>query len=278
MRLFLLCTLTMIAFAANSVLNRLALADGAMGPSGFAAIRLVSGAAVLVGLSVLTRGGVGWRRRGRLAGTLSLALYVIGFSFAYVSLPSGVGALVLFGGVQVTMFAGALMMGEAVPARRWLGAAMGFAGLLYLLWPGGGTAPALAGCVLMGAAALGWGTYSLLGRTADDPLQSTAANFALAAPLGLIVFAVLPDGVTARGVALAAVSGGLTSGLGYALWYAILPRLGAARAAVAQLTVPVIALAAGMAFLDEVLTPRFVIAALLVLGGVAISLTGGRRA
>ena len=129
----------------------------------------------------------------------------------------------------------------------------------------------------MAAAALGWGVYSVLGRGAENPLQSTGANFLLAAPLGLLVFVALPDSVTPTGIILAIISGGVTSGLGYALWYSILPQLGAARAAVAQLTVPILALAGGMAFLDEALSLRFAIAATLVLGGVAISLRGGKR-
>jgi len=272
MRLILLTTLTMVAFAANSILNRLALADGAMGPAGFAAVRLVAGAVTLVTLSLIARGRFSIRGPRRGPATLSLALYVLGFSFAYVSLPAGVGALVLFGAVQVTMFAGAVALRERVPAGRWLGAALAFGGLLWLLWPGGGTAPPLTGSLLMAAAGLGWGLYSLLGRASGDALSSTAANFLLAAPLGLVVFVALPDRVTGYGLALAVMSGGITSGLGYALWYQILPRLGASRAAVAQLSVPVIAMAGGMAFLGEGLSLRFVIASLLVLGGVGLSM------
>lgn len=249
-----------------------------MGPASFAAIRLVAGAGVLVALCLATQGGFSWRGKHRIWGTLSLALYVVGFSFAYVTLPSGVGALMLFGGVQVTMFSGAVVLGEDVPPNRWLGAGVAFAGLVWLLWPGGAAAPSLAGCLLMGAAALGWGVYSLLGRGADNPLQSTGANFLLAVPLGLLMFAILPDTATPKGIVLAAISGGVTSGLGYALWYSILPQLGAARAAVAQLTVPIIALVGGMAFLSEALSLRFAIAAALVLSGVVISLRGGKRA
>ncbi|MHC0053751.1 DMT family transporter [Actibacterium sp. D379-3] len=276
MRLFLLTALTMIAFAANSVLNRLALADGGIGPASFAAIRLGAGAAVLVALSLAAGHGVRLLGRHRAGGALSLALYVLGFSFAYVSLPAGVGALVLFGGVQITMFAGAVLLKEPVPPQRWLGAVLAFAGLIWLLWPGGASAPPLVACLLMGAAALGWGLYSLIGRGAADPLQSSAANFVLALPVGLLVLALWPDAVSVRGAVLAVLSGAVTSGLGYALWYAVLPRLGAARAAVAQLTVPVIALAGGMVFLDEALTLRFAVASALVLGGVALSLV--RRA
>jgi len=272
MRLFLLTSLIMIAFAANSVLNRLALADGSMGPASFAAIRLGAGAVMLIGLSVLTQGGFRLGGRRRAGSTLSLALYVVGFSFAYVSLPAGVGALILFGGVQVTMFVGAVALGERLAMSRWLGAMIAFAGLIYLLWPGASAAPPLIASLLMGAAGAGWGIYSLIGRAVENPLQSTAANFTLALPLGLLVYAVRPDALNWSGAALAVISGAVTSGLGYALWYSVMPKLGMTRAAVTQLTVPVIALAGGMMFLGEALTMRFVVASVIVLGGVALSL------
>lgn len=275
MRLILLTTLTMIAFAANSVLNRLALVDAGMGPAAFSAIRLVAGAVVLGVLVRVRGGGANPALRPNLKGAigpLSLALYVLGFSFAYVSMPAGVGALLLFGGVQVTMFAGAVILREEVPPTRWLGAGLAFGGLVWLLWPGGDATLSLAGGLLMAAAALGWGIYSLMGREAEDALGLTAMNFLLAAPLGLLVFAIFPDQITVRGIVLAMLSGGVTSGLGYALWYQIVPRLGSARAAVAQLSVPVIAMAGGMVFLGEGVSLRFVVASLLVLGGVAVSM------
>lgn len=285
MRLILLTCLTMVAFAANSVLNRLALIDPAMGPAAFAAIRLVAGALALTALVWLRKGGGGLRPT--IAGTGGLALYVIGFSFAYVTLDAGAGALILFGGVQVTMFAGAVLAREPLPVSRWLGAAVAFLGLVYLLWPTGtGTGAAgtgtgatdIAGALLMTAAAIGWGIYSLIGRKATDPLGATAGNFLVAAPLGVVLWAVMPDGITLQGVVLASVSGVVTSGLGYALWYSVLPRLQVSVAAVAQLTVPVIALAGGAVFLGETLTVTFVVASVLVLGGVLISLLPGAKA
>jgi len=276
MRILLLTALTMIAFAANSVLNRLALADAAIGPAGFAAIRLGSGAAALLLLIWLRGGGLKPTLRRGYGGTLGplmLALYVLGFSFAYVTLEAGVGALILFGGVQMTMFAGALLAREPLPANRWIGAGLAMAGLLYLLWPAGAQAPGLLGSVLMGLAAFGWGIYSLHGRKAIDPLAATAVNFALAAPFGVAALLFLPDALPIGlwGAVLAIVSGVVTSAIGYALWYTVLPRLPASIAAVAQLTVPVIALGGGIAFLGESLSLRFIIACTLVLGGVAIS-------
>ncbi len=279
MRLILLTTLTMIAFAANSVLNRLALSDGAIGPAGFAAIRLGSGAMALLALVWLRGGGLKPalpRGFGGVKGPMMLALYVLGFSFAYVTLEAGVGALILFGGVQMTMFAGAVLTREHLPPNRWIGALLAMAGLVYLLWPTGATgaqAPDAVGTVLMGLAAFGWGVYSLHGRHAADPLQATAVNFILAAPFGIAALLVFPDALPTHfwGALLAVMSGVVTSAFGYALWYSVLPRLPASIAAVAQLTVPVIALGGGIGFLGEDMSLRFIIACTLVLGGVAIS-------
>ncbi|UYV38128.1 DMT family transporter [Rhodobacteraceae bacterium D3-12] len=275
MRLFLLTALTMVAFAANSVLNRLALEGGESGPASFAAIRLIAGAVVLVVLVVQRRGAVPWRWPG-WTGPMTLVLYVLGFSFAYVSLGAGIGALILFGGVQVTMFAGAVTAREVIPLSRWIGAGVSFAGLCVLMWPAGDVAVSLSGAALMLAAALGWGVYSLVGRGAVDPLVTTAGNFVYAAPVGIVAWLLLPDGMTLVGAALAIVSGAVTSGLGYALWYAVLPALGAARAAVAQLSVPVIAVLGGVVFLSEGVSWRLVVATVLVLGGVAVSVVDRR--
>ncbi|MDQ2095044.1 DMT family transporter [Rhodobacteraceae bacterium 10Alg 79] len=284
MRLFLLTALTMVAFAANSILNRLALQDGGAGPASFAAIRLASGAMMLALLVAWRDGGLRWRSGAEgvaaVFGPAALALYVLGFSFGYVTLPAGIGALILFGGVQVTMFAGALIEGEVVPVQRWAGAVLSLGGLFYLMWPAeaGAAAPDGWGAALMALAALGWGIYSLIGRGTSDPLAATAVNFLWAVPAGALVWLILPDGADARGVALAVASGAVTSGLGYALWYQVMPRLGATRAAVAQLCVPVIAIAGGALLLSEPVTLRATVASALVLGGVALANLGGRKA
>lgn len=274
MRLFVLVALTMIAFAANSVLNRMALAGGQIGPGGFAAIRLVAGGLALLALARWQEGRLALWDMFRPAGAVTLLAYMLGFSYAYLTLDAGVGALILFGGVQITMFSGALVSGERPPARRWLGAAVAFGGLISLLWPGGRTAPDFGGAVLMAAAAVGWGLFSLIGRGVRRPTAATAAAFVMAAPIAIVVLALHPDGqaATGLGVQLAVVSGVLTSGLGYALWYAVLPQLAASKAAVAQLTVPILAMVGGNVVLSEAVTVRFVIAAALVLGGVALSL------
>jgi drug/metabolite transporter (DMT)-like permease len=286
MHLFLLTALTMIAFAANSILNRWAVGQGWIGPVGFAYIRLLSGAGMLVlilAARLLLRREVIWPQGWPiLFGVGGLLLYLIGFSLAYLNLDAGTGALILFGSVQVTMFAGALFARETLPARRWLGAALAMGGLVVLAAPSMGAASLDAPMLTMAAAGLGWGVYSLAGRKQRDAQAATAVNFILAVPVMVLLYHnglgwvdfMLTDEETAnlnRGLALAVLSGAITSGLGYALWYAILPRLGAARAAVAQLTVPVIAALGGAMLLAEWPGARFWLASVLVLGGVALA-------
>ena len=271
MRLFLLCLLALIAFAANSVLNRAALALDEIGPAAFLSIRLVSGATILAMLVAVRQRG--WRPEFRLRGAAALLIYVVGFSFAYVSLDTGTGALILFGGVQITMFVGALIAGERPTATRWASTGIGLAGLAILFLPGA-TAPSLTGAALMAAAALGWGIYSLDGKGAHDPLSRTAANFVWAAPAGVLIWVLAPveSAASGTGIALAVTSGAITSGIGYAIWYAVLPRIDATLAAVAQLTVPIIALLGGILFLAEPFTLRFAIAAMFVFAGVLLAL------
>lgn len=284
MRLFLLVVLTMIAFAANSVLNRIALADHWIGPASFAAIRLGAGALVL-GLLLRLRKARGSDasvpKRIDWAAVFGLLAYMIGFSFAYLWLDTGIGALILFGGVQITMFVGATVQGQRPVALQWMGAALAFSGLVYLLLPGA-SAPAFGGAVLMIVAALGWGIYSLLGRGVADPLAATAQNFLLALPFAVVLLATaafLSTGefITGPGVALAIVSGGVTSGMGYALWYAVLPRLQTSVAAVSQLTVPLIAMLGGWAVLGEPVTSAFLVSATLVVLGVGLSIWAGAQ-
>lgn len=283
MRLFLLTALTMLAFAANSVLNRWAVGGEWISALGFSYIRLLSGAAMLAVIllaRLAMRRPVHWPRGWPiLVGVGGLLLYLLAFSLAYLNLDSGTGALILFGSVQVTMFAGALLAREPLPPARWLGALLALAGLLFLAAPGLQEAQ-IAPMLTMAAAGLGWGAYSLAGRKQADAQTATAVNFILAVPLMMLLVhgafgpmdALLGEyRDPVRGAALAVLSGAITSGLGYALWYAIVPSLGAARAAVAQLTVPVIAALGGAVLLSEMPGPRFWLAAALVLGGVALA-------
>jgi drug/metabolite transporter (DMT)-like permease len=263
----------MIAFAANSVLNRLALAQGAIDPAGFALIRLVTGGAALWVLMFLRRDRL--QSSGTL-GIVALATYMLGFSFAYISLDTGVGALILFGGVQVTMFVGAVMLRERVPALRWVGATVAFGGLVYLLWPDGDMrAPiALSGAALMAAAAVGWGVYSLLGRGVANPLAVTAGNFIYGIPLATIVVVATYSSAnyTVIGVVLAALSGIVTSGMGYAIWFAVLPQISASLAAISMLSVPIIASLGGVLMVGEAVSVRLMISTVVVLTGIGISL------
>ncbi|MBY5986412.1 DMT family transporter [Roseovarius atlanticus] len=282
MRLFLLTALTMVAFAANSILNRLALARGHIDAVPFGAIRLVAGAAMLAGLCIVLRGGLRLGGPARVAGVVSLLVYMYGFSLAYTALDAGLGALILFGMVQITMFAAALLTHESLPARRWIGAGLALAGLAWLMWPGAGTPVSPAHGALMALAGIGWGVYSLAGRKSKDALQATAANFTLAAPFGLLAWLALPSPadaapLTTYGILLAVFTGAVTSGLGYALWYTVLPSLAASVAAVAQLTVPIIALLGGIVLLNESLTVQIVLSSALVLGGVALSMPRRRK-
>ena len=277
MRLFLLTALVMVAFAGNSVLNRAALIAGEIDPLQFAWIRAGSGALALAIMVLVRDRRLSVLGPHRVAGVGSLALYMIAFSVAYVSLDAGAGALILFGVVQVTMFAGAVLVREPIPVLRWVGAGLAFGGLVWLLWPGEAEQGSLLHGGLMVAAGIGWGIYSLVGRKSGEPLRATAANFILVAPICFAVLAVMPvapDAVAAssKGIWLAVVSGVVTSAMGYALWYTVLLKLASSVAAVAQLTVPVIALAGGILFLGEAVTVQFVIASVLVLGGVALSL------
>ena len=276
MRALLLTLLVMVAFAANSLLNRAAVGGGHIGAMDFAALRLASGAGTLALVATLA-GGTRWLGAFRPLNVGALAVYVLGFSLAYRALPAGAGALILFGTVQITMFGGAIVGGESIPWQRWFGAALALCGLGWMLLPGTGALGAPAS-LAMAAAGIGWGVYSLRGRAGGPPIDTTAASFLGAVPLGLLAWAFAPNGpMDGAGIVLAMGSGAVTSGLGYALWYAVLPALGATQAALWQLTVPVIAVAGGILLLGETLTPRLVLSCALVIGGVAFGLTARRQ-
>ncbi len=273
MRLFLLTALTMCAFAANSILNRLAIDSGAADPAGFAVVRVLAGAAVLAALVFLRGGRLPLGNTRRIVGAGSLSLYMIGFSIAYLTLDAGLGALILFGVVQITMFAVTSVTGTTPSARQIAGAAIALTGLAWVLWPSGEVRVDPAGAALMSAAGMGWAIYSLVGRSEPDALAGTAANFVVALPVtGLVLlFGGTDWHMTVNGYLLAALSGGVTSGMGYALWYRVLPQLAPTTAAVVQLSVPIIAIAGGVALLGEIASLRLVLGAVLVLGGIALA-------
>ncbi len=273
MRLILLTALTMCAFAANSVLTRMAVDSGASDPVGFAVVRVLSGALIL-SLLVLGQGGRLPLLNGRrVIGAGSLFVYMIGFSLAYISLDAGLGALILFGVVQVTMFVVTAVAGARPTVRQFAGAGIALAGLAYVLWPSGGVEVDAKGAILMVAAGVGWAAYSLAGRSEPDALSGTAANFVVALPLtAASLFVVGAEWqMTGLGYVLAAVSGAITSGLGYALWYRVLPHLLPAVAAVVQLSVPIIAIFAGAVLLGEQVSIGLLVGTALVLGGIALA-------
>ena len=274
MRLFLAIALTMIAFASNSILTRMAIDGGYIDPSAFALVRVVSGALVLGMVISLRGGGLPLFRITRIPGALSLAVYLVGFSLAYLTLDAGLGALILFGVVQIGMFSHDALRGIPPSARQLTGAGVAFAGLLIVLWPGPGGAAELGGALLMVLAGLGWAWYSIIGRTAADPLAATAANFLLCVPILLVLLVGTSLRFSVTGIALGMLCGGLTSGLGYALWYSVLPHLQGASAAIVQLSVPVIAILAGALLLGESVGLAVIVSTLLVVGGIALAVTG----
>lgn len=262
----------MIAFAANSLLCRLALGQQMIDAASFTTIRVVSGAVVLA-LIMLPR----WRVRGRAPAdwrmVTMLSTYMVFFSFAYLSLSVGTGALVLFGSVQLAMFVAGIRGGEYFAPLSWVGLTLAILGLVYLVWPGV-SAPDPFGAMLMTIAGLGWAFYSLLGRGVTDPVESTANNFVFSVPLVTVISVVFAGDFhgTWPGVFWAVVSGALASGLGYVMWYAALKGLTATRAATVQLSVPVIPALGGVVLLSEPITLRLALASIATLGGVAMVL------
>jgi drug/metabolite transporter (DMT)-like permease len=267
-------TAALLCFAANSVLCRVALRDGAIDPASFSSIRIVSGAVMLLLIASWTRGAAREMPTSWMSAVM-LFLYAVPFSFAYTQLTTGTGALILFGAVQITMLAAAAWLGERLRTMQWLGVVAALAGLVYLVSPGL-TAPPLFAATLMGMAGFSWGIYSLRGRGLANPLAQTTTNFTRATPMVLVISLVALSEVHAelRGIVFAIASGAVASGLGYVAWYAALRGLTATRAAVLQLSVPVLAATGGVMFLTEPISLRLVISAMLVLGGIALTLAG----
>lgn len=274
-----LTALAMFAFAANSLLCRFALQRRDIDPVSFAAIRLVAGAIMLAVVVRLRPERSASSHADWLAASMLFA-YVACFSFAYLSLPAGTGALILFGAVQLTMLSAGLHSGEQFGYVAWFGLALAVAGLFYLVSPGI-AAPPLPGAASMAIAGMAWGVYSLRGRRLADPLAATAGNFAraalLAPLLSVLLFVNARAHTNAAGVALGMASGALTSGIGYVIWYAALRRLSAMRAATVQLSVPLIAAFGGVVLLSEAITSRLIAASVAILGGIAMVMASKSR-
>jgi drug/metabolite transporter (DMT)-like permease len=269
----------LIGFAANSILCRMALGARTIDAWSFTAVRLGAGALTLFCVArVFTRDRAA-RRAGSLGSAFALFLYAAAFSLAYLRIPAGVGALLLFASVQATMIGWSIVHGERPSSLEWLGLTLALAGLVLLALPGA-VAPDPIGASLMMLAGVAWGAYSLRGKSSHDPLAATAVNFLYSAPLAVAGLCVGFSGLhaTPRGVGLAILSGAVASGLGYSLWYRALPYLSATRAALVQLVVPALAAGAGVVLLGEQLSLRLALAGSMILGGVALAVVQKRRA
>ena len=267
----------MLAFAGNSILCRMALRNTGMDPVSFTSIRLMSGAVMLwlivKGRSTETVG------RGNWISALALYGYAAAFSYAYVSLPTGTGALMLFGAVQATMIGYSLHQGERLHFPQITGLCMALAGLVVLVLPGV-SAPAPGGTLLMVGAGIAWGVYSIRGKIQGDATRVSAGNFLKATPIALLVSLVFWQSrvVPMSGLTYALLSGALTSGVGYVLWYAALPHLKGSTAATVQLSVPLLAAMAGVMWLGEPLTLRLAVAGVAILGGILLVILGRGKA
>ena len=267
--------LTLIAFAGNSVLCRLALGGKTIDAASFTSIRLLSGALVLLVILKFSSKKNSSSTKGSWFAALVLFSYAITFSFAYTTLDVGTGALILFGSVQITMILLSLISGNRLRVTEWLGVTVAFAGFVYLILPGV-TAPSITGFSLMALAGIGWGVYTLKGRGSVNPLSDTAYNFSRSIPLVIVLVALTfqKAHISSEGVLLAAISGGLTSGIGYTIWYTALGGLSTTQAAVVQLSVPVIAALGGVILVSEQINLRLTFSALLILAGILMVILG----
>ena len=270
MRLIVLTLLALLAFAGNSILNRWALLDNSTGPVTFSFVRVVSGATFL--WIIVAASNYKWRPKIQIFQAVSLAVYILCFSIAYLNLGIGIGAIVLFGGVQFTMFGLAALTSEKITVWRIIGALISFTGLCVLFLPNEILILNANAMWIMIAAAIGWGAYSFLGKNAKNPLLETTQNLVWATPIVGIFFVFWHDGISFNGFILAIISGAITSGLGYIIWYSVLPSLKTSLAAILQLSVPIIAALAGVIFFSEAMTLELILAIILVIIGTFVSL------
>lgn len=268
-------TLALIAFAANSVLCRLALGENSIDAASFTVIRLLSGALVLLAILKIGNSKKSSPSKGSWFSSMMLFLYAITFSFAYITLDTGTGALILFGSVQITMILLSLVSGNRLHITEWLGVLIAFFGFVYLVLPGVST-PSVMGFMLMTVAGIAWGIYTLKGRGSTNPLADTTYNFLRTMPLVIIlaVITIQNSHYSYDGILLAVLSGGIASGIGYTIWYIALGGLAATQAAVVQLSVPVIAALGGVIFVSEAITLRLIVSASMILGGILLVVLG----
>ncbi|MGF1876375.1 DMT family transporter [Photobacterium frigidiphilum] len=270
-QVFILTAIAMIAFAGNSLLSRAAFLGTTIDPASFTSLRLLSGFVMLWLISFVNHQP--YKGEGSWISAFVLFMYAAGFSFAYVSLSTGMGALLLFGAVQATMIGHGIYKGERLSKQQGAGLTLALAGLIGLLLPGL-SSPPLFGAILMMGAGVAWGIYSLRGRGLGNPTLVTTGNFLRSIPIAVVmsILAFTNVDIDLSGFCYAIASGALTSGVGYALWYSVLPLLKATNAATIQLSVPVLAAIAGILFLGEALSFRFMFASIAILGGIALVL------
>ncbi|MFL6373415.1 MAG: DMT family transporter [Pyrinomonadaceae bacterium] len=283
-KVIFLTAFALLAFAFNSILCRLALRGGEADAAGFTIVRLASAAVTLILISLIAirvsspHVSKGQLSKGSWLSALWLAAYAICFSLAYLGVTAGTGALILFGSVQLTMLAVSIARGERPPLIEWLGILVAVTGLVYLVLPGL-AAPPLNSSILMAIAGASWGLYTLRGKKSTDPLGDTTGNFlrtlVIVPVLAIIFWSSLH--LTPQGTLLAILSGAIASGIGYSVWYAALKHHTATRAAVLQLSVPVIAAVLGIFFLSETANLRLVISGALVLGGIGLTIAGRKK-
>lgn len=271
----LLTGLALIAFAANSVLCRLALGTGAIDASSFTVVRLLSGAIALFIILNIKGANKGISSKGSWKASFSLFLYAVTFSYAYLSVDTGTGALILFGAVQITMILLTLISGTRLHISEWFGVMVAFAGFVYLTLPSIST-PSVNGFIFMTVSGISWGIYTLIGRASENPLMDTTYNFLKTTPFVILLaaFTLQSMSLSLEGIVFALLSGGITSGVGYTIWYIALRGLSSTQAAVIQLSVPVIAAIGGVIFVSEAVTARLAISVAIVLGGILMVVLG----
>jgi len=275
LKTFFFTGFALISFAANSVLCRLALGEKLIDASGFTVIRLLSGAIVLIVILKISSNKNISPTKGSWSAGLMLFIYALAFSFAYITLDTGTGALILFGAVQLTMILLSLISGNRLHITEWGGVSLAFIGFVYLILPGV-TMPSIMGFVLMTVAGIAWGIYTLKGKGSMNPLMDTAYNFSRIIPLVIILAIVTFQNIhlSFEGIIMAVLSGSITSGIGYTIWYIALGGLSTTQAAVVQLLVPVIAALGGVIFVSEVVTFRLIFSATMILGGILMVVLG----
>lgn len=277
MKIIAFTLFALLAFAGNSVLCRIALGENLIDPAGFTIIRLLSGIIILITVTKMAKKKEKARSNGSWLAASMLFIYAIAFSFGYVSLDTGTGALILFGAVQITMIISSLVSGNKLHYSEWLGLLIAFSGFVYLVLPNLNS-PSLIGFILMTVSGIAWGFYTLVGRGSKNPLGDTTFNFLRTSPflLVLIIFILKDFNITPEGILLAVLSGALASGVGYFVWYIALGGLSVTQAAVVQLFVPIIAALGGVLFTNEHITQRLIESSILVLGGILAVILGKR--